>query len=494
MNDSHAFRLAKSVKLGRDTSSRRMPDIKSSYSSSLPSKEKYECVKDADCAGTLVCRSNKCIDPCTGVACPGGQKCSVGKCVSCSRGESCGCSSLNVSNGSGACFDPCNPNRCTSTTPSCSRSGANYSCACTSTSCGAGKKCSGSSCTNCSANESCNCPSGQKANGSGGCATVACSGNSDCGAGKQCANAGTTSAYCYNCSANTQCTCPSGQLSNGSGGCVRPVCTDNTTCGAGRQCIDPGKYNAACDPCPSGSQCTCPSGQVADGTGGCREQKGCPLLCPERIITYSDGSKGGRRCGGLLHIQGDKIIGPEAVYVPETFSSGVHLSGPATVLENGRIQSSNISGNVIIGGPDCDTPIGSPFVYRSAVIGNNIRVYGDTTIENCTVGGNAQISGGRIFGSRGINPGEAFRTDCNIFDNAFIGGDVYLKYNTVKDQAAIYGKATVVGSTISGNARIYGEATVYDATVTGDAKVCDGVSISGMTLSACDKRYCSDCP
>ena len=187
-------------------------------------------------------------------------------------------------------------------------------------------------------------------------------------------------------------------------------------------------------------------------------------------------------------------IDPGSVYVPQDVSGSFHVQGTSSVLGNAFVSYSDIVGNVIIGGPDCDTPIGSPFVYRSAVIGNNIRVYGDTTIENCTVGGNAQISGGRIFGSRGINPGEAFRTDCNIFDNAFIGGDVYLKYNTVKDQAAIYGKARVVGSTISGNARIYGEATVYDATVTGDAKVCDGVSISGMTLSACDKRYCSDCP
>ena len=265
--DGSAFILARSVKLGADGSDKKLPNGKVPYK--FEKKEKYECVKDADCAGVFICRSNKCIDPCTGVTCPGGQKCSIGKCVSCSRGESCGCTGTTVSSGSGSCFDPCDPNKCASSTPTCTRSGANYSCACTSTSCGAGKKCSGSSCTNCSANESCNCPSGQKANGSGGCATVACSGNSDCGAGKQCANAGTTSAYCYNCSANTQCTCPSGQLANGSGGCVKPVCYDNTPCGAGRQCIDPGKYNAKCDPCPSGTQCTCPSGQVADGSGGC---------------------------------------------------------------------------------------------------------------------------------------------------------------------------------------------------------------------------------
>jgi hypothetical protein len=104
---------------------------------------------------------------------------------------------------------------------------------------------------------------------------VSCSSDSDCGAGKQCANAGTTSAYCSNCPANSQCTCPSGQLANGSGGCVRVVCSNNTVCGAGRQCIDPGKYNAKCDPCPSGTQCTCPSGQVADGSGGCKNADAC---------------------------------------------------------------------------------------------------------------------------------------------------------------------------------------------------------------------------
>ena len=167
---------------------------------------------------------------------------------------------------------------------------------------------------NCSANESCNCPSGQKANGSGGCSTVSCSSDSDCGAGKQCANAGTTSAYCSNCPANSQCTCPSGQLANGSGGCVRVVCSNNTVCGAGRQCIDPGKYNAKCDPCPSGTQCTCPSGQVADGSGGCKNADACTkgetCGCPSgQVANGSGGCEKVDACANVTCSKGKKCVG-----------------------------------------------------------------------------------------------------------------------------------------------------------------------------------------
>ncbi len=501
LNDSAAFTVAKSIKLGRDASDSRLPGGKTPYSNTLPPKEKYECVKDADCAGVFICRSNKCIDPCTGVTCPGGQRCSVGKCVSCSRGEACGCTGTTVSSGSGSCFDPCDPNKCVSTTPTCSRSGADYSCACTSTSCGAGKKCSGSSCTNCAVNESCNCPSGQKANGSGGCATVACSSNSDCGAGKQCANAGTTSAYCYNCSANSQCTCPSGQLANGAGGCVKPVCYDNTTCGAGRQCIDPGKYNAKCDPCPSGTQCTCPSGQAADGSGGCQtEQKGCPQLCPDKIVT-SPGTyvptetKGGRWCGGhgpsvmvcgrtcemkeILYLY-DGWISPEAVYVPSEIRD-VKVLGTSSVLGNAYVEASHIDGNVIVGSSDCNTPKGSPFVTNSYLHGN-VRIYGRSQVDDSIIDGNVQITGGHVT------------KNSSVSEDAFIGGNATVYSSRISGHAEIYERAQVYNSDISEYAKIYGDAVLFDAKISGNARICNGDVPTGLVLSTCDKRYCSDCP
>ena len=271
--DADSFTLARAIKLGTATEDSRLPGRKTPYV--VEQKEKYECTSDAECSkktAGYVCRSNKCVDPCAGVTCAAGKKCSAGSCVACAAGATdCKCSSPAVANGSGGCIDACSPNNCASTTPTCTRTGngTTYSCACTSSSCGEGKQCSGGSCSNCAVNTQCTCPSGKVANGSGSCVSPTCSSNSDCGAGKQCSNAGTISASCTNCTANSQCTCPSGQLANGSGSCVKPVCYDNTPCGAGRQCIDPGKYNAKCDPCPSGTQCTCPSGQVADGSGGC---------------------------------------------------------------------------------------------------------------------------------------------------------------------------------------------------------------------------------
>ena len=271
--DADSFTLARAIKLGTATEDSRLPGGKTPYV--VEQKEKYECTSDAECSkktAGYVCRSNNCVDPCAGVTCAAGKKCSAGSRGACAAGATdCKCSSPAVANGSGGCIDACSPNNCASTTPTCTRTGngTTYSCACTSSSCGEGKQCSGGSCSNCAVNTQCTCPSGKVANGSGSCVSPTCSSNSDCGAGKQCSNAGTISASCTNCTANSQCTCPSGQVANGSGSCVKPVCYDNTPCGAGRQCIDPGKYNAKCDPCPSGTQCTCPSGQVADGSGGC---------------------------------------------------------------------------------------------------------------------------------------------------------------------------------------------------------------------------------
>ena len=522
--DGSAFILARSVKLGADGSDKKLPNGKVPYK--FEKKEKYECVKDADCAGVFICRSNKCIDPCTGVTCPGGQKCSIGKCVSCSRGESCGCSSPNVSNGSGACFDPCNPNYCASSTPTCTRSGANYSCACTSTSCGAGKKCSGSSCTNCSANESCNCPSGQKANGSGGCATVACSSNSDCGAGKQCANAGTTSAYCYNCTANSQCTCPSGQLANGSGGCVKPVCYDNTPCGAGRQCIDPGKYNAKCDPCPSGTQCTCPSGQVADGSGGCgtacqytpqkcADEKGgsaadwtvanagtgsCSCSTTKKYVIMADmkpDCKGADYYSNLRRIKAVKDFGNvKAGTLGGYIESEANLSqtGNAWVGCDSRgcawvTGNSKVYGNALVEGAGVTDMKGNVEYYCGATrLSNGAEVYGDAKVL-----AGSQVNAAKVY-DRAIMHGFGKYSGFSQTPDVFAKGSYYVsEINGYNGSASLSGDAQVflggyVTGHVSGHAIIAGGKGYYSSTnerayaggtISGYAKLLGGPSVSG---------------
>ncbi len=527
--DGSAFILARSVKLGADGSDKKLPNGKVPYK--FEKKEKYECVKDADCAGVFICRSNKCIDPCTGVTCPGGQKCSVGKCVSCSRGEACGCTGTTVSSGSGSCFDPCDPNKCVSTTPTCSRSGADYSCACTSTSCGAGKKCSGSSCTNCAANESCQCPSGQKANGSGGCAAVACSSNSDCGAGKQCANAGTISSYCYNCSANSQCTCPSGQLANGSGGCVKPVCYDNTPCGAGRQCIDPGKYNAKCDPCPSGTQCTCPSGQVADGSGGCgtacqytpakcaAENGGsasdwtvanagtgsCSCSTTKKYVIMADmkpDCNGAEYYSNLRRIKAVKDFGNvKAGTLGGYIESEANLSqtGNAWVGCDSRgcawvTGNAKVYGNALVEGAGKTNMRGEYDYYCGATrVSNNAEVYGDAKVLAGSEIYAGKVYGRAVFHGIGKYPGtseypEVFAKGSYYVSGMSIGGEVY-------DDAQIYlgGYVGGAGSAPDNKQKVHGHAIVaggkppvdersyiyYSADVSGYAKIIGGAEVSG---------------
>ena len=249
-----------------------------------------------------------------------------------------------------------------------------------------------------------------------------------------------------------------------------------------------------------------------DGSGGCKavEQKACPDLCPDKIVTYADGSKGGRWCNGPITSAGicedgvckiietvrlnNGTIGPWAVYEPNAFGRDVTINDRATVLANVKMPSNTrVTGNVIIGGPDCNTKIGNPLIDNSVIAGDGIRIYGETKISGCGIGNNVQISGGTIYGSSTFSPNN-FVTDCNILDNASIGGDVYLKYNTIRGNAAIYENATVVDSEIFGNARIYGRATVYDSSISGDARVCGNANISNIVLDTCDKRYCSDCP
>jgi hypothetical protein len=520
--------VAKAIKLGRgsaadayDAQHIRMPDERapSTHKDVLPPKEKYECTKNADCSGTYVCRSNKCVDPCTGVSCAAGKKCSAGSCVSCAAGATdCKCSSPAVANGSGGCIDACSPNRCASATPSCTRTGngTSYSCSCTASSCGAGKQCSGSSCTNCAVNTQCTCPSGQVANGAGGCMTPGCSGNSDCGAGKQCLNAGTTSASCQNCGANAQCTCPSGYLANGSGGCVKPVCTDNTTCGAGRQCIDPGKYNAKCDPCPSGTQCTCPAGQEADGSGGCKTKtpevatpiSACnPNPCPARTPTCNDedwssdrrepGKNYACMCKQPGDMNGSKGSSHKIFSTPSTISScgpgyGCY-TGYCEVCEEGYYggECGCFGGTVTDGKGGCKP---NP----------NLRYHcdGDVFVANYTfkAGNGVTVYAGDRGGTgcdsaylRVAQEGTSW-----VFPGASIGGTALLERGaTISGTAMVYGDAEIDNNArIEGSARVYGKADIRSGVISGSARICDETVITNFsgTISSCQASKCSDCP
>ena len=257
-----------------------MPDTKGykgSGENPFSPKVKHECLSDRDCKTPgYVCRSNKCVDPCAGVSCPAGQQCSAGSCTACARGSaSCKCPVNQVANGAGGCIDPCNPNTCPAATPTCARNGADRSCSCTSTSCGAGKYCSGGSCANTARNTQGSCPAGKLANGMGGCEAPVCTSDASCGGGKRCGNPGKLESYCYNCGPNESCNCPSGQVANGSGSCVRVACTDNNVCGAARECQNAGQYNAECKACAKGQVCGCPSGKVSDGSGNCASSNPC---------------------------------------------------------------------------------------------------------------------------------------------------------------------------------------------------------------------------
>ena len=263
LNDSAAFTVAASQKLGRMGSLSGTADENYSSSSSSTPKEKWECTRDTDCASSEKCNmsTNKCVSICSLASCsgstpycqaqephnyacrqclsnshcPAGKQCSSYSCTNCPRGSTCTCPSGQVADGAGGCFNPCSPNPCGSTTPTCSSSGANYSCKCTSTSCPTGKTCNGTSCVNCTRGSSCNCPSGKVADGYGGCfdpcnpnycgsSTPVCSSSganyscacteSSCPAGKKC-----SSGSCVNCSEGESCNCPVGQAANGSGSC-----------------------------------------------------------------------------------------------------------------------------------------------------------------------------------------------------------------------------------------------------------------------------------
>ncbi len=226
LNDSAAFNVAVSRKLGRmgDTAGGANKDINTSAPASL--KEKYECTRDSNCNPDQKCSpsSNKCAPICSVVSCSG-------------------------------------------STPHClAQTPHSYSCRqCLSdTHCAAGKQCSGYSCTNCPRGSSCRCPSGKVADGNGGCY--------DPCAGKSCPGG-----YC----SGGSCHCYGSDSWNGSS-CVPP-----DPC-AGKSC--PGGYCSGgvcyCETGSAwnGSECVKQKGGCSDEeiAAGTQDNDVCRSLCASK--------------------------------------------------------------------------------------------------------------------------------------------------------------------------------------------------------------------
>ena len=199
-------------------------------------KEKYECIRDDECASAQKCHNNKCTPVCTAAPCPPDQYCIAQSghariCVTCltdshcRAGKSCSADGACLSCSAGA--TGCN---CPGSAPYANGSGGCVACV-NALQCGSGRTCNAGACVSCSAGATgCNCPgSAPYANGSGGC--VACVNALQCGSGRTC-NAGA----CVSCSAGTTgCNCPgSTPYANGSGGCV--ACTQTSHCPYRNEC------------------------------------------------------------------------------------------------------------------------------------------------------------------------------------------------------------------------------------------------------------------
>lgn len=309
-NEADSFVIAKSVKLGYGESTQKVAPTPGA---------KGTCTSNDNCMPNQMCKDGKCVPACTtstcsdseqpkcvvkdhaatcvctDSSCGSGKVCKDGKCEVCKEGDSCNCSGAQVSDGKGGCYcagakscsagqyykeDGCSCNACAKD-EKCDCAGDSVSdgfgsCYCKNAqSCSAGQYANTTTCKcdPCAAgdNDACEnpCPSGQVPDGKGGCSAVACFGDSDCGAGKQCKNPGVSDAECVPCAKDTQCTCPEGQLADGNGGCVEIKCSSTVPCAAGNTCENAGTADAACYPCEQNTPCNCPEGQVADGNGGC---------------------------------------------------------------------------------------------------------------------------------------------------------------------------------------------------------------------------------
>lgn len=340
-----------------------------------------KCVKDN------ICETDPCTSPvyplcqpsedgysrvclCSGDSCGAGKTCVGGQCVNCTKGTECNCPAGKVSDGNGGCYTPkntCNPNPCPATAPTCSAiSETAYSCSCTSTSCGEGKSCNGTSCDNCAEGEDCGCSYyGKVADGAGGCK---CSGNKiDDGAGG--------------------CKCPAEYESDGQGGCILKE--------YGRQCV---------------------------GNDGCEgDYITAAKTFTSQIGTITMGTKGGIWCrnqaseGTSLNFNGSYWVGPDA-----HLGGGVRISGNAVVYQGARAyratqiyDNAQIFGHAILGDDspdDCghgtwSSSDGSPKVYGNAkvhgkaLVYDNSEVYGDAEIY-----GNAKVHGNgtKVYGNAKI--------------------------------------------------------------------------------------------
>ncbi len=310
LNDADSFVIAKSVKLGYGDSTK---------SAAPATGGKGMCTSNENCMSGQLCDKGKCVPVCehspckdaetpecvakdhkatcvcTDSSCGTGKVCKDGQCTTCKDGDSCNCPGAQVSDGKGGCYcggakscsagqfykeDSCSCGSCKKddkcdcigdsvadgfggcyckNEPVCSKGQQPNSATCKCDACPAGDN------VNCEIP----CDNGQVPDGKGGCSAVACFTDSDCGAGKQCKNPGTSDAECVACTKNTQCTCPDGQLADGNGSCVEIKCSSDVPCPEGNSCENAGTADAACYPCEKNESCNCPDGQVADGNGNC---------------------------------------------------------------------------------------------------------------------------------------------------------------------------------------------------------------------------------
>lgn len=230
------------------------------------------CNPNNPCSGTTpVCQAAgdginyTCL--CNDSSCGAGNTCTGGKCNTCQKGEKCGCSGNQVSDGEGGCYTPndsCNPNPCSGETPLCSAlDETQYSCSCTSTSCPAGKKCEDMGCKTCSAGEDCGCnASGKEADGNGGCR---CPG--------------------MKIASGNSCVCPSCYTSDGTWGGCKKTC-ECVTCADAKKCVD-----GECVNCPLGEDCGCfDDDAYSNGSGVCEPNDPCANVTCNSDEYCSEGS------------------------------------------------------------------------------------------------------------------------------------------------------------------------------------------------------------
>ena len=353
LNDTSSFQVAGAVKLGLSTDSlalrpkkgltgddKNTDDIQEFcdrneglyYNSATKKCELIDvCSPNNPCSGaTPVCEAAgdginyNCL--CNDTSCGAGKSCVGGTCYNCQKGEKCNCSGNQVSDGSGGCYTPndsCNPNPCSGETPSCSAlDETQYSCSCTSSSCGVGKECKDMTCQPCAAGSDCGCnASGKEADGNGGCrcpGMKVASGNS--------------------------CVCPSCYESDGTWGGCRKTC-ECVSCPDAQKCVD-----GACVNCPLGEDCGCfDDDAYSNGSGICEPNDPCANVtcdsswhceegecvadacpsgytagktCGDGYTLETNGTSGGKTCGKCVKIEIECTTQEDCAVGEECMSGG----------------------------------------------------------------------------------------------------------------------------------------------------------------------------